>query len=297
MNTTPPASSRDRRGGLDLVLATSFAITSGIATLLAGQGLTEPLVGAARDAAVPSVWALAGFVACGSGASVWLFRKGALPTALRFALVTAAVSSIALVLLARMAPPRVTAVLTSSDRVPMREARLADGSLGIEHLRLGFRLPHPDMPFMPAPWIEAQAYEQGGESYEDEHALWAFQGDATEGEGGETTIMMDLSPGDAIDDDALELLTISALAPLERAGHSTQRGEITRSTRCARRDATATLTGEGEGGHVDLALAIFRDPEGPRVLRLAVTVVSQEGGWGDYLERLELPCEDAPRER
>jgi hypothetical protein len=284
--------SLDRRARLDLVLATSFAVTSGVATLLAGQGLTEPMIGAAREAAVPSVWALAGFVACGAGASVWLFRKRANATALRFALVTAAVSSVALVMLARMAPPRVESVLTSSDRVPMREARLADGALGIEHLRLGFRLPHPDMPFMPAPWIEAQAFEQGGESYENEHALWAFQGDATEGEGGETTIMIDLSPGETIDDDALEALTVSALAPLERAGHDTERGPITRTERCVRRDASATLTGEGEGGHVDLALAIFRDPQGPRVLRLAVTVVSQEGGWGDYLEQLELPCSE-----
>ena len=287
---------RGRRARLDVVLSVSFALTAGVATLLAGQGLTESIVGPARDAAVPSVWALAAFVTCGAGATIWLFRKNAHPTALRFALVTATVSSIMLVLLARLAPPRVNAVLTSSDRVPMREARLADGSLGIEHLRLGFRLPHPDMPFMPAPWIERQAFERGGESYESEHALWAFQGDATEGEGGETTIMIDLSPGDAIDDDALEALTVSALAPLERAGHATERGAITRTERCVRRDATAALSGEGEGGHVDLALAIFRDPEGPRVLRLAVTVVSEEGGWSSYLDRLELPCE-ATRDR
>jgi hypothetical protein len=286
-----PSPSTSRRAPLDLVLATSFALTAGVATLLAGQGLTEPLEGAARDAAGPSVWALAGFVACGSGAAVWLFRKGATPMAVRFALVTAAVSAIMLVLLARMAPPPVRGVLTASDRVPMREARLADGSLGIEHLRLGFRLPHPDMPFMPAPWVEAEAFEQGGDRYRDEHALWAFQGDALEGEGGETTIMLDLSPGEALDEDTLEGLTVSALAPLERAGHATEHGPITRGVRCLRRAASATLTGEGEGGHVDLALAVFRAPDGPRVLRLAVTVVSQEGGWSAYLSRLELPCD------
>ena len=60
---------------------------------------------------------------------------------------------------------------------------------------------------MPAPWVEREAFERGGERYEDEHALWAFQGDATEGEGGETTIMIDLSPGESLDDDALEVLT------------------------------------------------------------------------------------------
>jgi hypothetical protein len=284
-----PSPSTSRRQPLDLVLAASFALAAGVAMLLAGQGLTAPLDGAARDAAVPSVWALAGFVTCGSGAAVWLFRKGATPTALRFALVTAAVSAVVLVLLARLAPPPVRGVLTASDRVPMREARLADGSLGIEHLRLGFRLPHPDMPFMPAPWVEAAAFEQGGDRYREEHALWAFQGDALEGEGGETMIMLDLSPGEALDEDTLEALTVSALAPLERAGHATEQGEITRGARCLRRAAAATLT--GEGGHVELALAVFRAPDGPRILRLAVTVVSQEGGWSDYLSRLELPCE------
>lgn len=286
-----PSRAEAHRARLDLVLAVSFAATAGVATLLAGQGLTEPLEGAAREAAVPSVWALVGFVTCGAGATVWLARKRATSMALRFGLVTALVSSVALVMLARMAPPRGRAVLTSSDRVPMREARLADGSLGIEHLRLGFRLPHPDMPFMPSPWVENDAFERGGDRYRDEHALWAFQGDATEGEGGETTIMLDLSPAEHLDEETLEGLTVSALAPLERAGHATERGPITRTERCLRRAASATLTGEAEGGHVDLALAVFRDPEGPRVLRLAVTIVSQEGGWGDYLARLELPCE------
>jgi hypothetical protein len=281
-----------RRGRLDLLLAASSGLTAGLATLLGAQSLTEPLVGPAREAAVASAWALAAFVACGAGATVWLHRKRATAMALRFALVTAAVFSLALVALARMAPPRVHAVLTSSDRVPMREARLADGALGIEHLRLGFRLPHPDMPFMPAPWIEEQAYERGGDTYRDEHALWAFQGDALEGEGGETAIMIDLSPAEQLDEDTLEALTVSALAPLERDGHHTERGAIVRAARCLRRPATATLTGEGEGGHVDMVLAVFRDPEGPRVLRLAVTVVSQEGGWDDYLTHLELPsCE------
>jgi hypothetical protein len=284
----PRPSSAKRR--LDLLLASAFALTAGLATLVAGQGLTEPLVGPARDAAVPSAWALAGFVACGAGASVWLFRKGATPTALRFALVTAAVSSIVLVLLARMAPPRVVAVLTSSDRMPLREARLADGALGIEHARLGFRLPHPDMPFLPAPWVEEQAFASGGDAYREHHALWAFQGDATEGEGGETTIMLDLSPGARVDEDALEELTVSALAPLERAGHRTTRAAIERDGHCLRRHASAELTGEGEGGRVALLLAVFRDPQGPRVLRLAITVVSQEGDWRDYLARLELSC-------
>lgn len=278
------------RGRLDLFLAVTFALTAGLATLIAGQALTEPLEGAARDAAVPSAWALAAFVACGAGASVWLFRKRATPMALRFSLVTAVISAVVLSLFARWAPPRAPAVLTASDRVPMREGRLSDGTLGIEHARLRFRLPHPDMPFLPAPWVEQQAYESGGERYRDEHALFAFQGDATEGEGGETTIMLDLSPAEHVDGDTLEALTVSALAPLERAGHETTRGGIDRSERCVRRAASATLTGEAEGGHVELVLAVFRDPEGPRVLRLAVTVVSQEGGWGPYLQRLELPC-------
>ena len=278
-----------RRARLDLVLAASFALTAGLATSLAGQALTEGLAGPAREAAGPSVWALSGVVACGSGAAVWLFRKRATPMGVRFALVTSAVAALVLVLLARMAPPRGRSVLTASDRVPMREARLRNGSLGIEHLRLGFRLPHPDMPFLPAPWVEADAFEQGGEGYRDLHALWAFQGDALEGEGGETTLMLDLSPGDALDEPALDALTLSALAPLERAGHATERGEPTRGARCLRRSAHATLT--GGSGHVDLALAVFRDPEGPRVLRLAVTVVSESGGWSAYLSRLELPCE------
>jgi hypothetical protein len=283
----PPSPARAR---LDLLLASTLALTASLAMLLAGQALIEPLQGAAREAAVPSVWALAGFVGCGSGASVWLFRKRASPTALRFALVTAAVSAIVLVLLARMVPPRVSAVITSSDRMPMREARLADGGLGIEHPRLGFRLPHPDMPFLPSPWVERDAYEAGGEQYRDRHALWAFQGDATEGEGGETTIMIDLSPGERLDEDALEALTVSALAPLERAGHTTSRGAVVRAGTCLRRTAHAELAGEATGGRVALALAVFRDPEGPRVLRLAVTVVSQQGDWGPWLDRLELPC-------
>ncbi|GAB4210192.1 MAG: hypothetical protein OHK0013_30550 [Sandaracinaceae bacterium] len=278
------------RGKLDLLLASTFALTAGLATLLAGQALTDPLEDAARDAAVPSTWALSGFVACGAGASTWLFRKGATPTALRFALVTATVASIVLVLLSRLAPPRASAVITASDRMPMREARLADGTLGIEHARLGFRLPHPEMPFLPAPWVEESAYAAGGESYRDRHALWAFQGDATEGEGGETTIMLDLSPGERVDEDALEALTVSALAPLERAGHTTSRDPITRIGRCLRRTARAELSGESAGGRVVLALAVFRDPHGPRVLRLAVTVVSQDGDWRPWIERLELPC-------
>ncbi len=286
----PPEMASTPGQRLDLLLATTFAATAGIATLLAGQGLTEEIVGPAREAAEPTVWALAAFVACGSGAAVWLFRKRATPMALRFALVTTVVSAIVLVFLARMVPPRPEGVITSSDRVPMREARLADGSLGIEHLRLGFRLPHPDMPFMPSPWVEEDAYAAGGESYRDQHALWGFQGDATEGEGGETTIMLDLSPGRHVDDDALEALTVSALAPLERGGHHTSRGPITRDGTCVTRHARADLTGEAEGGHVDALLAVFRDPQGPRVLRLAITIVSQEGGWSDYLDRVELPC-------
>lgn len=282
------APARPRAGRFDLLFAVSFAMTAAVATLLAGQGLTEALEGAAREMARPTVWALAGFVACGAGATVWLSRKGARPMALRFSLVTAAVSAVVLVLLARMAPARPALVLTASDRVPMREARLEDDSLGVEHLRLGFRLPHPDMPFMPAPWVERMAYERGGERYREEHALWAFQGDASEGEGGETTIMLDLSAASALDDDALEALTVSALAPLDREGHTTEAGPITRSERCLRRAASASLG--SSGGHVDLVLAVFRDPEGPRVLRLAVTIVSEAGGWADYLTRLELPC-------
>lgn len=282
---------------LDLVLSLAAGLTCGLACLVVASGLLEgfDLVDVdhpARRAAEQSSYALAAFVALGSGAATWLVHQRAVAMALRFALLTALVASVALVLLSRLAPDRPSDVLTSSDRTPLREGRLHDGSLGIEHLRLGFRLPHPDMPFIPAPWIEREAFDAGGESYREHHALWAFQGDATEGEGGETTLMVDLAPSPTLDEASLATLTESAVGPLERSGHHVTLEPITQpGPRCLRRLAHGTLTGESEGGHVDLLLAVFRDPDAPRALRFAVTVVSQEGGWGDYLARVELPCE------
>ncbi len=279
-----------RQARLAWLSAVAVAASSGLAVLLFAEGLLEPLEGQARSLATTIVWALAAFVAAGAGTTAWLLVQRAYAMAFRFAAVTLLVASVVLALLGRASPRSDPLALSSSDRDPMREARLAAGALGIEHPRLGFALPHPDMPFVPAPWVEREAYERGGERYEREHALWAFQSDAGDPARGEVTIMIDLSAGRSLDDDALEALTESALRPLEQLGYRADRGPIVRAARWLRRGASATLEGEGEQGRrVELALAVFRDPDGPRVLRLAVTIVSRAGGFHDYLERLELP--------
>lgn len=284
---TPPRKTRP----LDLVLALAFGGTIAITVLILGSGFLEGVPEPLHTRAELSLWALTAFVLCGAGASAWLIGRGARAVAMRFGVFTLVVALGVLFLFSKMAPTRVEGVLTASDRDPLREGRLHDGSEGIEHAHLQFRLPHPDMPFLPAPYIEEEAFAQGGEAYRAHHALFAFQGDASEGEGGETTIMVDLSPGTATDEEALDALTESALAPLRRSGHSVSQTTATVMSTCARRIAHGELTGEGEGGHVDLLLAVFRDPIAPRTMRLAITIVSEAGGWEGYLERVELPCE------
>ena len=276
---------------LDLVMAAAFGGTLAMTVLILGSALIEGVEEPLHTRAELSLWALGAFVLCGSGAAAWLVAHGARVVALRFLALTFVVTAGALFLFSKMTPTRTEGVLTASDRDPLREGRLHDGSAGIEHAHLQFRLPHPDMPFLPAPFIEHEAFAAGGESYREHHALFAFQGDASEGEGGETTIMVDLSPGTTTDEDALDVLTESALAPLRRSGHAVSRGNATVTPTCARRTAHAQLHSEAEGGHVDMLLAVFRDPIAPRTMRLAVTVVSEAGGWNDYLERVELPCE------
>lgn len=276
---------------LDLVLASAFGGTLAITVLILGSALIEGAPEPLHTRAELSLWALSAFVLCGAGAAAWLVARGARVVAMRFLALTLVVTAGVVFLFSKMTPTRAEGVLTASDREPLREGRLHDGAPGIEHAHLQFRLPHPDMPFLPAPFIEHEAFAAGGESYRAHHALFAFQGDASEGEGGETTIMVDLSPGTATDEEALDLLTESALAPLRRSGHAVSQGGATVMPTCARRTAHGALHAEAEGGHVDMLLAVFRDPIAPRTMRLAITVVSEAGGWDGYLERVELPCE------
>ena len=287
----PQKAAPRRQRPLDVVMAVAFGGTIAIAVLILGSGVLEGVPEPLHTRAELSLWALTAFVLCGAGAAAWLIARGARALAMRFAVLTSVVGLGVLFLLSKMAPTHVEGVLTASDRDPMREGRLHDGGEGIEHAHLQFRLPHPDMPFLPAPYIEEEAFAQGGEAYRAHHALFAFQGDASEGEGGETTIMVDLSPGTETDEAALDVLTESALAPLRRSGHEVSQTTATVMSTCARRIAHGELHGEGAGGHVDLLLAVFRDPIAPRTMRLAITVVSEAGGWEGYLERVELPCE------
>lgn len=297
-----PPTREARRARLAWLSSIVVGASLAVASLVVSDSLIASADEAARATLVPTIGALALFVGVGSGTSVWLVLRGAHGTAYRFAAATLVASSVVLVLVARTAKPRPERVLTASDREPLREARLASGEMGVEHPRLGFRLPHPDRPFLPAPWLEQSAYERGGEAYEREHALFAFQ--STVREGGEAsgasepseasedfvTLMIDLSEASGLDDEALEGLTESAVGSFERAGQRVTRGPIVREGRCLHRAASGAFEEGDEAGRAELALAIFRDPEGPRVLRLAVTIVSREGGFASYLERLELPC-------
>ena len=285
-----------RRKGrpLDLVMALAFGGTIAVAVLFVGSGFLDGAREPLATRAMLSLWALTAFVLCGAGGAAWLVARGARVVALRFGALTLVVTLGVLFLFSKMAPAHAEGVLTASDRDPLREGRLHDGAEGIEHAHLQFRLPHPDMPFLPAPFIEEEAFAQGGEAYRAHHALFAFQGDASEGEGGETTIMVDLSPGTGTDEEALDALTESALSPLRRGGHGVSQTTATVMSTCARRIAHGELSGEGEGGHVDLLLAVFQDPIAPRTMRLAVTIVSEAGGWEGYLARVELPCEARP---
>ena len=267
-----------RRGFIAAVVGVTAALLVG----LTSTSLADEIGGSTGRAIQTMGISLGGIVGVAITAATLLIRG----TRRRFGMALyAAATIVAVVFLAwasRRVPARPTLVLSASDHAELREYHDASGIRGIEHPVLGFRLPHPTLALEPSTEMRDEMRAAAAPGWAEAHEIWAFE---THDHG--VSVVIDLSRAEHAEHASLAFFDRAITGPLEAAGHTVERGDPSGVDGCLREPFTAQLT---NGGRVDGMLFVF--DEGPRSLRLVVTVVSDgTGDWRAWTGDVSLACE------